>query len=702
MATDLDTTRDQYENYQYAYMNGHAEWVARARRCFRYWNSQQWDDAVKARLHAEGRPAMTFNIIESLVRAMLGIHRALRNDARYVPTYDASAETARVMDAIWLHTQQQNQFEFVETDAYQKGLIMDRAYFEVRVDYEDSLQGQIRITSPRSQDVILDPSIETYDPRDWPQVMKRRWVSVNDVQALYGKDQARAVSDNPIPSWMDYEDRFLAQQMGALPYYRHDLISDTQGIRAHLLLERQYRVTKMKDVFVDLETGDISEIPETWDRNRVSHVLQTMPGVGTMRRRMNTVRWVVTCDGELMHDEDSPYRDFTIVPYFPAFVDGIAQGAVWNLLDPQDLYNKMTSQELHIINTTANSGLKVKQGAVKNMTLEEMRSFGSKTGIVFEMDDINNMEKIQPNQLPPGHEQLSNKADSIMRNIAGVSNQGRGFAREDVAADAILANQAAQDINSAGWLANLNRTKQLLARNVLDLAQAHYTDTRVIMINRGSMYRPDYETMTLNQPTAEGSVLNDVTRGAYSTALVPAPARATLSEADFKLLLELRRLGIGIPDALLIELSPASNKAQIIEGLQGDSNERQRQAEEAQAQAQQMEQQKQLATAKKEEAAAMLNQARAEKAAVEASVDPDAAYERVEMARIAAEREHGAEKLRLSRDQLEETKQNHSRQIALRLAEMDHNRDTAVAAAQVKPATAPGREKKPGVNRKSA
>lgn len=702
MANDTNTTRDQYENYRYCLDNGHSNWLARAKRCFDYWNSKQWDAAVKARLNAEGRPAMTFNIVESLVRAMLGVHRALRNDVRFTPVYDASAESSRVMDAIWLHTQQQNQFEFLETDVYQKGLIMDCAYFEAKIDYDDSLRGHIRITSPRSQDVIRDPSIESYDPREWPQVMKRRWVSVNDIDALYGKAEAEAVARHSVPSWMEYEDQFLAHQMGALPYYHHGALSDSRSVRAHLLLERQYRTTKMKDVFVDLATGDVSEIPESWDRNRISRVLEMTPGLGTMRKRMNTVRWTVTCDGELLHDEDSPYRDFTIVPYFPSFIDGVAQGAVWNLLDPQDLYNKMTSQELHIINTTANSGLKVKQGSVKNMTLDEMKSFGSKSGIVFEMDDINNMEKIQPNQLPQGHEMLSQKADSIMRNIAGVSNQGRGFAREDVAADAILANQAAQDVNSAGWLANLNRTKQLLARNVLDLAQAHYTDTRAIMINRGSMYRPDYETLTLNEPTPEGTMLNDVTRGSYGTALVPSPARTTLSESDFKLLLELRKLGIGIPDALLVELSPASNKAQIIEGLQGDSNERQRAAEEAQAQAAQIQQQKDLAAARKEEAAAMLNQARAEKASVEAAVDPDATYERVEMARIEAERERSEGKLRLEYDKLDAAKNNHSNQLALRLAEMDHNRDTAVAAAKAKPAATPQRDKKPGLRRKQA
>ena len=33
-----------------------------------------------------------------------------------------------------------------------------------------------------------------------------------------------------------------------------------------------------------------------------------------------------------------------------------------------------------------------------------------------------------------------------------------------------MANQAAQEVNFAGWLSNLHRTKQILARNVLVVA----------------------------------------------------------------------------------------------------------------------------------------------------------------------------------------------------------------------------------------
>lgn len=685
MATDSDTARAQYENYRWAYDNGHSEWLDSASTCFRYWKGEQWDKLVKAQLAREGRPAMTFNITESLIRAMVGMQRALRNDARFTPTADASLESARVMDAVWLHIQQQNRFEFLETDVYKKGLIMDRAYYEVKLDFSESLTGEVKITTPRSQDVVLDPSVEEYETDSWPQIIKRRWVSYNDVLDMYGKDKAEAVGLNPLPSWVDYEDQFLAQQMGALPYYRYSELSDERAVRAHILLERQYRVSKMKDFFVDLATGDMSEIPESWDDERVANVLATVEGLGTVRRRASTIRWDVTCDGELMHSADSPYRRFTIIPYFPSWLDGVAIGAVRSLLDPQDLYNKMTSQELHIINTTANSGLIVKRNSVKNMTVAEMEEWGSRSGIVFEADNVDDVKKITPNQTPPGHDRLSFKADQIMRNISGVSNQSRGFAREDVAGEAILANQAASDINSAEWLGNLHRTKQMLAEAVLDMVQCHYTDTRVIQINRGSVYRPQMEEITLNQPTPEGEVLNDVTHGKYSTTLVPSPARTTMSEGDFKLLLQMReKIGIAIPDSLLIELSPASNKGQIIESLQGDSNERQRQAEQLAAQKQQIELAKAQAQSQKDSAAAVLNQARAEKAAVESQVDPDAAYERVEMARIENDRDIENRRLALEREKLESQQRDRSQQIALRLAEKDYDRDIAVAAARLK------------------
>ena len=69
-------------------------------------------------------------------------------------------------------------------------------------------------------------------------------------------------------------------------------------------------------ILVDVETGDVSEIPESWDHSKISYVLQNVDGLSTMKRKMKTVRWTATCEDMVLHDEDSLYKHFTLVPYF--------------------------------------------------------------------------------------------------------------------------------------------------------------------------------------------------------------------------------------------------------------------------------------------------------------------------------------------------------------------------------------------------
>ena len=576
-----------------------------------------------------------------------------------MPAANATLADAQLRNMMWMHVQQMNDFDYLESAVYEKGLIMGRGYYDIRVEFDENLQGDVRITSPRSQDVILPPSNEHYDSKDWPEVTIRRWASPNDIEAKYGREKAEAVFRSPVPDFYDFEDRFMEQQMGRMPYYKHYHLDEKnlRPHRSHLMLDRQYFVVKNKEHFIDLATGDTSEIPETWDRNRIAAFLESVPGVSTVKRNVKTVRWDVTCGNVVLHSADSPYKWLTIVPFFPSFVDGISMGAVETLIDPQMMYNKITSQELHIINTTANSGWKVRRGALKNMSIAELEQVGAKSGFVAELDDIAAMEKITPNSTPQGHDRLSFKADQIMRSLSGVSNQGRGFAREDVAGEAIMANQAAQDINFAGWLGNLHFSKVLVARRAMDCVQTFYTETREILINKGTAMAPEIQSVTVNQPagpaTADGQPLpptlqNDLTRGKYSCVLVPSPMRTSMSEGDFKLLLEMRNLGIGIDDKLLIELSPAINKTQIMEKLVGDSNAQAAEAAAQQTRINELQAALLEAQAGKEQSAGKLNSARADKFAVEAVSDPDAAYAEIERLRIELEDARERERLALA------------------------------------------------------
>lgn len=698
---DAYRAQENYDIFRFCYENGHDEWIRTASRCFDFYRGRQWEEADLAFLRAAGRPALTFNTIEALVRAMKGIQRAMRNDVRYIPIEDADAAAAKVRDQLWLHVQNQNHLDFVETEIWERGLVMGRAFYDIRMRYNDNLQGDIVVKPLRSQDVVLDPAIDSYDPDDWPQVFHTRWVSLNDIEFMYGKAAADSLSYTDLPQWYMYEDQLMAVTLSKNPYFRYTGVPDPRMIRAYRILDRQYREVKLKEVFIDTNSGETSEIPENWDRDRIANLLSKVPGISTIKRKMNTIRWRTTCENQVLHDEDSPYNHFTIVPFFPTFLDGLTMGPVESLLDPQMLFNKVTSQELQIINTTANSGYKLKRGSLTNMTIEELEKVGSRPGFVAELKEIADLEKFQPNQVPQGHDRISFKADKIMRDLAGVPNQVRGYAREDVAGEAIEQNQAANDINWAAYLANLHRTKQMLAVRANDLFQTYYTEERMIQITSGSVYAPQVSTVTINQMTPEGEIINDISRGKFTTVLVPAPSRATMSEGEFQQMLELKQLGVQIPDSVLIELSGAPNKAQILDQLGGDSSQQ------AQAQAQ-MEQelhqlQMQLMQAQVADAngRAQLAEARANKANAEASRDPDQAAMALEQQRSQTQRDIAVlqSKIEVLKERMKSRSQD--QKTAVELTKIRTQAETAKATAKTK-ATAASKKPKPtsGTKRK--
>jgi hypothetical protein len=304
----------------------------------------------------------------------------------------------------------------------------------------------------------------------------------------------------------------------------------------------------------------------------------------------------------VLHDDWSPYKHFTVVPFFPHFRRGKTIGLVENLLGPQELLNKVSSQELHVINTTANSGWKVKAGALTNMSIEELEQRGAETGLVVEVNEIDGLEKIQPNQTPTGLDRITYKAEEHIKGISGVSDSMQGMDREDVAAKAIQAKRQAGSTNLAKPLDSLVRSDFILARNVLDLVQQYYTEERLVTVTHDKM-TGETETLHLNQITPEGEVLNDLTLGEYDVVVSSVPVRETLEDSQFDQAMAMREQGIQIPDEFVIENSRLLRKRDLLKRMDEAQN-----SPEAQAQAQ-LQQRGMVAEVAKTEAEAQAKQA---------------------------------------------------------------------------------------------
>ena len=138
----------------------------------------------------------------------------------------------------------------------------------------------------------------------------------------------------------------------------------------------------------------------------------------------------MTCGPVLLHDEWSPYGDLTVIPYFAYFRRGEPFGVIRALLSPQDMLNKVRSQELHEVNLTANGGLDLRRGFAGEFPVR--RRFGRRGVQVgpgvwrFGRGRRSPPAKIPPNPLPQGLELLAQHADMAMKDISGRNRRAAG------------------------------------------------------------------------------------------------------------------------------------------------------------------------------------------------------------------------------------------------------------------------------------
>jgi hypothetical protein len=340
---------------------------------------------------------------------------------------------------------------------------------------------------------------------------------------------------------------------------------DSRDIRRVRVIERQFKKIGIQRIYIDNETGDISEIPEMVSDLRAQAIADEH-NLSITTRRKRRIRWTVSCDGVTFLDEWSIYRSFTIVPYFPYWRRGRPFGVVRNLLSPQEQLNKIESQELHIVNTTSNSGYTVEAGTLVNMTEDELEERGAETGLVLvHRAGSQPPAKIKPNPVPTGIDRMSQKSAAAIREISGISQNMLGDVSPEISGVAMKEGRKGGLVQMQVPFDNLARSRHLVAEKMLELIQDFYTETRVFRVVDYDDPAQGEKEVQLNEPAGDGSFLNDPSVGEYSVTISTAPARDSMEETQFATAISLREAGVQIPDDIVIENSPLQRKSAIAE-----------------------------------------------------------------------------------------------------------------------------------------
>lgn len=571
---------------------GHTEWLKEATRFDEFYRGKQWREADVQRLAEVKRPALTFNRIKPAIGVYLGEHIGRQTMFTFKPRSAATAEGAHALTQTVMNIQATNNYQFVEQEVLADGLIMDRGFFDVRLDFTDHLMGEVRIVSKDPATILIDPDATSYDPDTWSGFIETRWLTLDEVELFHGKDKAdtvRAFAESGTTFGTDsvYGDtkpHTFSEGASALMA----VSDDKPEVKKVRVIDRQYRKLSMQKFFVT-PNGDLRPVPDTWDAKRVAAMKQAY-GLKTIKRLARRIRWTVTADNVVLHDEWSPYSSFTLLGYFPYWRRGAPTGAVRDLVDPQEMHNKATSQELHVINTTANSGWLVEEGSLANMQPEDLEERGAETGLVVTYRRGRPMpEKIKPNTVPTGLENLSAKGSVAIAEISGTAPL-MGLDSPEVSGVALEQRQGRALVPMRVPQANMDRTRNLLAKRVLSIIQMYYTESRIVRVydENGA---PTDETMMLNGIDPVLGTVNDVTSGEYDVVISSMPARETFEDIQFAEALQLREVGVTMPDDVIIKMSHLREREQIAERVraligQAEPTEQEMQVAQLQAQLQ--------------------------------------------------------------------------------------------------------------------
>lgn len=566
-----------WARYEYGRDRGHTIYCRRARRLEDLYvgGGLQWRQEDRDQMEADDRYPIEINEVGIAVDTALGYQIHNRVSFKLSPKRETSAKKAANMTKLVMKKCDDMSYAWHESLVYADGQIQQRGYFDLRLYYDENFNGEPGLFVPDPMDVIPDPDAKSYDPDDWGDVILTRWLRLDEIEADYGPAKARQVQAQFMDGEFDFgediddEERntFAVGQDPATTSTPFDSVENEALIPRFRVVDRQYWKMVPCQIAV-FPTGDIRVMENpTREQLRACYA----KGALLVRKPMKRVRWTVSTENVLLHDDWSPYEHFTIIPFFPKFRRGITRGKVDDMEGPQELLNSSITTTNEVVRNTANSGYTVEENSLTNMSTEDLESEGNKNGLVIEFrKGSERPEKIKPNDVPAGLADLVQFASGKIKQVSGQTDQARAEGGKDQSGMSVEAQQFGAQIPMAPALENLAHTRKLFCMRLVKMLQQSLTEPQVMTVTETDGFgNPKDVNVYLHQPDPndqDGDIF-DPTSGEYDFAVDTQSTAVTFQHSQFNQALEMKKNGVSIPDSVLVENSSLNNKPKILESM---------------------------------------------------------------------------------------------------------------------------------------
>jgi hypothetical protein len=559
-----------------------AYWVE-ADTDLRFWaNDQTIYSDIYGNVPLTRRRHFTFNRIRPIVSGMSGYQRRNRKSTAVIPVENADQQTADQFTKVL--TWAKNTDNILETfsDACEGALITGMNLLQIWLDYRaDPISGNIRVSNCWYNSFLIDPYFRNPDLSDCNFIWKRSYLTKQECVSL-------------LPEYTDDILAMIGVYGGNEKDFKFQFMPETYNYAPRNLIpydEYYYRDYRTQKLLFDSKTGETTE----WkgqDEERLKHFLATFPQIRLIESIVPTVRVAIVVANKVVYDGPNPLGidEYPFVPVLAYYTPQLpyfqyrVQGVVRAMRDAQFLYNRRKVIELDMMESQINSGWKYKENALVNP--RDVFLSGQGKGLALKEEAaMTDVEQIVPPPIAPSLLELSKIIADEMAKISGFNEELLGSAMDDKAGVLSMLRQGAGLTTLQNLFDGFDRSQKLLGKRMVEIIQTNFTPGKI-------------QKILQDQPS---DFFYNKSFGKYDVAIEEGFNTTTQKQMEFAQLLQLKELGVPIPDSSLIEAATLQNKTKLIQAM-----------EQQQQQAQQMQQQQAQLAMQELQAKTNLANARAE------------------------------------------------------------------------------------------
>lgn len=499
----------------------------------RFANGEQWPIDIRRDRDIDGRPCLTINITDAMVRRVTNALRENRPRIKYHPVGNgADVQKAKVRTGLVRHIEECSNAEYAYDCALESAVKGGWGYIRVGSRYvnEDSFDQDLTIESVRNPfTVYLDPTSTMPDGSDANWCVVSEMIRREEYKARYGQIDSSGWmymgdGDNQ-QDWATKEEIRIAEYWRIVP----------KMATLHLLSDGS---TAFSDELAKPESLEAA-------------------GITTIRTRRvlrKTVEWHLISATKVLDSREWPGKYIPVIPVYGREVDlngkVVRKGMVRDLRDIARMYNYSMTAKTEVYALMPKAPWLIAEGqmegheaAWRDANRKPIVALPYKPVVGPNGEILPPPERQPPPQPNAGFAEWGESTKSDFLAVAGmVGDPGQDAQGEVVSGVAIKRRQGMTDVAHFDYADNLTRSLKHLGNIISDLIPHFYDVSRMQRII-GEDGVP--ETTQINEKVLDPmtkaviEVKNDMTGGMYDTVVDTGPGYQTKREESAEAMMQL-------------------------------------------------------------------------------------------------------------------------------------------------------------------